>query len=206
MLRRIVYLQHILKQKSEQTLLYRYFKAQIEQPTKNDWVSTAVQDLCKLETNLELIQIENMSEEKYKNICKTKVEVLAFKYLIEKKNNRKTKSSTKYDCLKMTKYIQKDDLGYSVKEKQNLFQCRNNDIDVKANRSWKYPDMNCKACNEPNQIETQQHILYCKPLIDRNLKISYIPVYNDLFSDNIEDQIYTSNMLCENLRISQVPM
>ena len=106
----------------------------------------------------------------------------------------------------MTKYLKEDDLGYSVKEELNLFQCRNNDIDMMANRSWKYQDLNCLACNEPNQIKTQPHVLCCKTLTNMNLKISYIPVYNDLFSDNIEEQIYTSNMICANLRISRVPM
>ena len=66
-----------------------------------------------------------MSEEKYKLICKTRVEALAFKYLIDKKNNRKVFNEIKYDCLEMTKYLQEADLGYSVKEKQDLFQCRN---------------------------------------------------------------------------------
>ena len=50
---------------------------------ENQWLGiNCSANLCKLETNLELIQIENMSEEKYKNILKTKVEALAFKYLI----------------------------------------------------------------------------------------------------------------------------
>ena len=93
-------------------------------------------------------------------------------------NNRIIPNSIKYDCLDMTKYLQEDKLQYSFKEKRNIFQCRNNDINVKAIRSWKYYDLNCMACNEPNQIETQMHVLCCKPLINRNLKVSYIPVYN----------------------------
>ena len=53
-----------------------------------------------------------MSEEKYKLICKTRVEALAFKYLIDKKNNRKVFNEIKYDCLEMTKYLQEAYLGY----------------------------------------------------------------------------------------------
>ena len=206
MLRKLIYLQHILKQKTEQTLLYRFFKAQFDNPTNDDWVSNVAKDLVSTGIQLELIEIENMSEEKYKNICKQKVQALAFEYLIVKKENRKKYKSIKYDCLKMSKYLQEDDFGFTVKEKQNLFKCRMNDIDVKANRSWKYEDLNCMACNEPNRSETQQHVLVCEPLMEKNSKVTYIPSYNELYSENIEEQVYTSVILCENLRISRVPM
>ena len=86
MLRRIVYLQHILKQKHKRTLLFRFFKAQIT--NKNYWVSSVVQDLSLAKLFLELIEIENMTEERYKTLCKQKVKSLAFEYLIEKKSKR----------------------------------------------------------------------------------------------------------------------
>ena len=195
MLRRIIYLQHILKQKQEKTLLYRFFKAQIENPNKSDWVSGVVQDLCSAKIDLELMEIEDMTEERYKIMCKQKVQTLAFEYLMEKKSSRQNKTSLKYDNLNMAKYLQEDNFGYSIQGKQNLFKCRMNDIDVKANRTWKFDNLNCLACNEPNQIETQQHVLCCKALVNQNSKISYIPSYKDLFSDEIEEQIYTSTIL-----------
>ena len=205
MLRRLIYLQHILKQNPEQTLLYNFFRAQIENPSKNDWVSSVVKDLCTAKIDFELFEIEDMAEEKYKDICKQKVKNLALEYLLEKKSKRQNKHRIKYDSLFMAEYLQENDFGFSVQQKRNLFKCRMQDIDVKANRSWKYENINCMACNEPNQLETQEHVLYCRALTNKNCKISYIPTYNDLFSDNIEEQIYTSSMLCENLRISRVP-
>ena len=206
MLRRIIYLQHILKQKHKQTLLFRFFKAQIENPNKNDWVSSVVQDLCSAKIDLELIEIENMTEERYKTLCKQKVKTLAFEYLMEKKSNRQNRTKLNYDSLNMAKYLQADEFNFTIQEKQNLFKCRMNDIDVKANRTWKYDNLNCMACNEPNQIETQEHVLCCKSLTEKNSQISYIPSYNDLFNDETEKQIYTSRILCENLKISRAPM
>ena len=102
--------------------------------------------------------------------------------------------------------MQEDSLGYSVKEKQNLFQSRMNDLDVKANRTWKYDNLTCKSCKNPGLIETQQNILTCQSLINRNMMISYLPTYSDLYSCDIEEQMYTSKVLCENLRLSLVPM
>ena len=106
----------------------------------------------------------------------------------------------------MADYLKENNLGYSVKEKQDLFQCCMNDIDVKENRTWKHEDLICRSCKEPDIIETQQHILICQGLVNRNMKITYLPTYSDLYSDNIEEQMYTSSVLCENLRLSQVPM
>ena len=107
MLRRIVYLQHILKQKSEETLLYRFFKAQLENPTKSDWVSSAVGDLLTTGIQLELSEIADMPEEKYKHLCKQKVSKIAFEYLIGKQKNRNKQTNVKFECLQMSKYLQK---------------------------------------------------------------------------------------------------
>ena len=41
---------------------------------------------------------------------------------------------------------------------------------------------------------------------NRNMKISYLPSYQNLYSDHVEEQMYTSMVLCENLRLSLVPM
>ena len=59
--------------------------AQMNYPTQNDWVSTAIEDLEDLDINLELVEIEEMSKDRYKSIVKEKVEVKAFEYLIRKK-------------------------------------------------------------------------------------------------------------------------
>ena len=205
LLRRILYLQHILKQRNKETLLYRFFKAQMENPTKNDWVTGVLKDLEKVDIDLELIEIEYIFEERFRNICKLKVKSLAFEYLNNKLNQRQSYNELKYEHLTMAEYLQ-EDMGYSVKEKQNLFQCRMNDLDVKANRTWKYENLICRSCNIQNQIETQEHVLCCNSLVNRNMKITYLPTYRDLYSDDIEQQMYTSMVLCENVRLSLVPM
>ena len=105
LLRRVMYLQHILKQQKEQTLLYRFFKAQMNNPTKNDWVTCVIQDLEKIDMNLELIEIENMSEGKFKQVCKEKIRKLAFAYLIAKLNSRNNSNPVQYTHLEMAQYL-----------------------------------------------------------------------------------------------------
>ena len=84
------------------------------------------------------------------------------------------------------------DMEYSMKEKQDLFQVRMKDIDVKANRTWKYEHITCRSCKKPNQIENQEHILFCKTLLNRNMKLTYLPTYQDLYSGDMKQQMYTS--------------
>ena len=61
--RRLLYLHHILQQK-EESLLYRFFEAQLENPTSKDWVSQTLDDLEEFEINLELEEIQNMKKRK----------------------------------------------------------------------------------------------------------------------------------------------
>ena len=88
-------------------------------------------------------------------------------------------------------------------ERQFLFQCMVQDIDVRSNRKWKYSEHFCISCNDKFQEETQLHILNCPKLLPRNELVPYIPDYSELFSNEIEEQIYISNIIRENMRIRE---
>ena len=80
--RRLLYLHHILQQ-NEESLIYRFFEAQLENPTSKDWVSQTLEDLEEFEINLELEEIQNMKKEKYKKIVNERVQKRAFLYLLD---------------------------------------------------------------------------------------------------------------------------
>ena len=84
MLRRLSYLQLILKQSSKKSLLFQFFKAQLENPTKNDWAIQAIKYVAALKMNINLDEIEDMSTEKFTKNCKEKFTYIAFQYLEEK--------------------------------------------------------------------------------------------------------------------------
>ena len=86
---------------------------------------------------MNLIEIDYISEERFRNICKLKVISLAFEYMKNKLNQRQNYDNIKSEHLTMAEYLQ-EDIGYSVKEKLGIFQCRMKGVDVKANRTWKY--------------------------------------------------------------------
>ena len=87
MRRRLVYLQHILKQ-NESSLVKQFLKTQSINPKKKDWVSTVNKDLEYLGIKLSFSEIEIMGKSTYKKLIKKKIREQAFLYLIEKVNNR----------------------------------------------------------------------------------------------------------------------
>ena len=84
-----------------------------------------------------------------------------------------------------------------------MFRCRVEDIDIKGNHRWKYPNAFCFSCKK-NMVETQNHLLVCEYLLGKNEKFTYIPDYDELYNGNLEEQIYLIRILKENFKISQV--
>ena len=203
MLRRLSYLQLILKQSTKKSLLFRFFRAQLENPTKNDWATQALKDVTALKMNLNLDEIEHMSTDKFTKICKEKVTYIAYQYLEEKKSKLKSVKGIIFEYWKMAQYLSQNDSGLSTKERQFIFQCRFNDIDTRGNKAWKYEESHCISCNDKSQPEITQHILQCKTLMNQNNKYTYIPAFSELYYGDLDEQIYVSRMIKENMRIRQ---
>ena len=198
-LRRIIYFQHILHQKPNNFLIYNFLLAQIEEPKRNDWASTVKADLEELNIDSSISEIEAMKSETYKTICKEKIKKKAFEYLENRKSEHEKVRHIKYEKLEMAGYLKSNDLDLSVRERQFLFQCRMSDIDLRANRTWKYKDIYCIACKDENILENGYHTLECKVLCNKSNDIRYIPRYMDLFSADIEEQVYVSKILHSNM-------
>ena len=75
-----MFLHYILSQ-NEESLMKKFFNAQLENSTKTDWTSQIEHDLKELDINLGIEDIQNISKNKFKNHIKKKVEVAALKYL-----------------------------------------------------------------------------------------------------------------------------
>ena len=75
-------------------MIFQFLKAQKQFPKKNDWLSQVMSDLKELDIKMSEQEIEEMSNTKFKTLCKTKLKDLAFKYLQEKKE--KTSRSKRY--------------------------------------------------------------------------------------------------------------
>ena len=64
-----MFLQHILHQK-EDSLLYRFFMAQLRNPTKGDWVTSVIEEIDELELGLQLEDIKNMTKNSFRKTVK----------------------------------------------------------------------------------------------------------------------------------------
>ena len=97
----------------------------------------------------------------------------------------------------MQEYLMETDIDISLDEKKWIFKCRTNDVDLKANFQWKHENIWCHCCDEDTP-ETNEHLLHCKVLLGANEVLSYIPKYNELFSEDLDEVIYISRILKEN--------
>ena len=178
--------------------------AQLEKPTQKDWASQILEDLVVLEINLELEDIEEMKKDKFKNIVKEAVRKKAFSYLIKMKNDRKSDNAKgkilEYENFCMPDYLCPTEEDITIEERKHLFKCRVDDLNVKGNQRWKHQDISCLSCKK-QEDETQCHLLFCKDLIGKNSLVTYIPDYKELYYGDINEQIYVSRLLKENLRL-----
>ena len=67
--KRLSFLHYILNEEPS-SLVHSFFKKQFETRNKKDWVSTALDDLKKLEINLEFSEIKSMKKTSFDNLLK----------------------------------------------------------------------------------------------------------------------------------------
>ena len=127
----------------------------------------------------------------------------AYTELIERKKARVSEHARgkliAYKDLDMQEYLMETDIDISLDEKKWTFKCRTDEIDLKANFQWKHENIWCISCKKDTP-ETNEHLLQCKALLEANEIVSYIPEYNELFSDELQEIVYTSRVLRENFK------
>ena len=82
--RRLMFLQYILQQE-ENSLIHRFFKAQVENPVKNDWCLTVKEDLESISVNLNLCDVKRMSKQKFKEKVNQSIKIQALNFLTKEK-------------------------------------------------------------------------------------------------------------------------
>ena len=82
--RRMMFLHYILNQK-ENSLIFKFFKAQLENPVKGDWCEMVNLDLREINLQLSMDEIRGLSIESFRKQVKKAIDKAAFKWLIEEK-------------------------------------------------------------------------------------------------------------------------
>ena len=98
--RRILFLQYILQQ-DEESLLHKFFKAQMENPVKGDWAPQVEQDLKDLDIKYSFEEIKSMSKQTFKVKVKSAIKIKAFEWLQSEKNKLKKVKDIVFTKFKM---------------------------------------------------------------------------------------------------------
>ena len=190
MSRRLNFLHYILNE-DEDSLIFKFFLAQLEQPSRQDWCHTVTEDLKTLKMNLKLSEIRKLSKATFKKMVKDKIDEESLKYLNSIKAKHSKVRHIEHTEMRMQDYLRPVD-NISIDEAKFLFQLRTRMVDVKTNYEGKYKDLMCPACNLVE--DTQSHLLECVKLSDKDL-VDKVPEYDDLFSKDLKTKVITSRIL-----------
>ena len=77
----------MLQQKLD-SVVFRFFLAQLNSPSHKDWVLTVLEDLEELEIYIEIGEIKDIKKERFKRMVKEKVTFAALQYILKNKADR----------------------------------------------------------------------------------------------------------------------
>ena len=153
-------------------------------------MSQVLEDMQIIDLDINLEDIKYLSKTQFQKMVRMHIKCFTLNTLLEDTKEGKGQK-LKYE----QNYFLSPDL--TIEEKQWIFKCRSNEIDIKANKKWKHTDISCISCKNPIP-EDENHLIECLTLLGKNENISYIPNFIDMFEDDLEEQIYIARLLKEN--------
>ena len=185
---------HYLLNRKEDELISKIFWAQKEQPTKNDWYSTVMQDLKEFSLYfLDLSEIKNMKKDVFKKTVKEKCKEISLKYLLEDNDQKSKLKNLKYYQLQLQPYLMSKKI--TTRQKKLLFRFRTIMVKVGHNYGKR---TKCPLCKLKD--DTQEHLFQCVVL-----KLNCSELYNaqdekyqDIFSMN-QDTVIKVAKICESI-------
>ena len=178
MVRRIMYLHHIVSRQDSEIIQKVYYK-QKQCHTKGDWIRIVQKDFDFIKEQINEEDIRNTPKEVYRKQIKEKVGKAAFQHLIDMKQLSKKKlADLHYKKFEIQPYMISSQ--FNLQEIKLLFSLRSKCYPAKMNFT-KLNRGNLKCSFQCNSNETQDHIFEdCEPIKQRisypftvNLKLIY---------------------------------
>ena len=110
---------HYILNEDEGSLIFRFLQAQAQNPNKDDWYQTILEDLKYLEIFLDFEQIKSTSRNQFKDLVDESVEEKAHEYLVEKLKKMSKILSNEYTELKMQSYLKSSNIN--IRSKKFIF-------------------------------------------------------------------------------------
>ena len=165
---RMLFLKHILDQ-DEHSMVKKFFKLQLQQPMKGDWVSACKTDLDKMNINIKFEEIKKMTKENFLKKIKIKISEIALEYLLNKRGSKG--KEILYTNLEMAEYFMPHNDKLNIEEKRRLFSVRSRMVEIADN--FGKIEL-CKMCETKQDME---HIYNCKYLNEEQNKIKFEQIY-----------------------------
>ena len=182
MSKRLNYLKYIINE-DDGTMLKECFKAQHQEPTKGDWVTTVLADMEHLNINMTFDEIKNVSVNSFKNIVKKQIKIKALEYLQQCQQSHSKSKHVIYHKLEMDEYL-KSGNNLTIQEKQFIFKARTHMLNARCNFKTGLSNINCRhGCSE---LEEQVHILQCSSISDNQVSSLNTPDYCELFGHDVK--------------------
>ena len=118
--RRLMFLYYILHEKQD-SMIYRFLEAQMQNPTAKDWVTTLRKDLDELNLNVTFAEIKAMKKGSFKTMLRKSIEEKALEYLDGGKSSHSKVMNLKHEVLQMQMYLMPSKTKISKEEKQLIF-------------------------------------------------------------------------------------
>ena len=97
----------------------------------------------------------------------------------------------------MQEYLMETEIDISLDEKKWIFKCRKIMLILKLTYNGNMKTFGAILVKKI-PLKQKKHLLHCKVLLGANEILSYIPEYNELFSEDLNEVVYISRTLKEN--------
>ena len=98
-------------------------------------------------------------------------------------------------------YLKPSEANATKEEIQLISKLRCRMTETKTNLKGLYDSYKCDLCGEED--ESQAHILKCTRLVNENMDISEIPIYDKIFEQNTNKQVNFARIFQQNMKFKE---
>ena len=188
---------HYSLNESENSLVNKFWKTQMEKPSKTDWINFVMKDL-EFRVFLSYTEIRLLSTAQFKNLVDESTVKKALEHLNQTKLKHSKVLHIRHDTLSLQPYLCPQYV-WNTQLSKFLFQARARMSELRANFQQKHfrNGFDCElGCSE---VDCQEHLLSCIKILDSSLATTTLPNYEDLFSTDVDIQLRLSAIMNERM-------